>query len=281
MGRALLRLYPLPFGKGWLANLLLKDSDIPANEVVSTRDGLKFRIHPDWIYKHIFLYGEYEPVNSRLFRRLVRPGDVCVDVGANFGYFTCLLADRGCTVYACEPLKDMCDRVLDSVALNGLQERVHLKNVALGENVGKVEIFTFRNLSVGHAATIDMGRDDALAHECQMMTLDALCEEERIENVTFVKMDVEGHELAVLKGGRQLLSRRNAPVVHFEVNENCLAARGVNPNQLLTLLESYGYHRFFSIGKYGGLRPVTRRISSRNGDYVAFTETNVGRLANP
>lgn len=276
--RPALRFYPLPVGKGWLANRLLRDEDVPEGIAVSTKEHLLIRLYPDAMYKHLYLYGEYEPANTRLFKRLVRPGDICLDAGASFGYYTCLLARRKCTVYALEPLEHMFARNEENVRLNRLSAAVHPRRLALGEREGSLRVFTFAGLSVGHAAATDLGRSDAVPHECEMTTLDHFCQREGIAHLSFMKVDVEGHEWAVFKGGSRTLSEPDAPIVHFEVNEECLAHRRQDPNDILGLLGSYGYSDFFRIGRCGGLSRVRGRISSVNSDYVAAKNARVGRL---
>lgn len=276
--RPFLRRYPLSYGKGWLANKLVRDSDIPDGLVVGTKQGVRVAIHPDWLYKHIYLYGEYEPVNTAIFTRIVRPGDVCFDVGANFGYYSCLLARYGAKVYGFEPIPAMLALNNATLELNGLQEAVHTEGVALGAVEGTVTIHTFAGLSQGFATAADLGRLDAVAHECAITTLDCFCAHNAIQAVAFMKIDVEGYELDVLMGGAAMLSAPLAPVVHFEVNEGCLAARSIDANTILDLLKRYGYSDFFRIKHYGGLERVAAAISNRNSDYMAFKENQLWRI---
>ena len=92
--RPLARLYPIEMGKGWIASLL-KDQCVPDGEVVRTTEGVRLQTHPDYLFKHAYLFGEYEPVLTAVFKKLVQPGDVCFDAGASFGFYTCAFALRG------------------------------------------------------------------------------------------------------------------------------------------------------------------------------------------
>jgi FkbM family methyltransferase len=276
--RPFLRRYPLAWGKGWLANKLARDSDIPDGLVVRTKDGISVAVHSDWIYKHIYLYGEYEPANTAVFTRIVRPGDVCFDVGANFGYYSCLLARYGAKVYGFEPLPAMLEFNKAMLELNGLQDVVHTEGIALGAVEGTITMHTFAGLSQGLATTADLGRPDAVAHECAMTTLDSFCARNGIRTIAFMKIDVEGCEQDVLAGGSAVLSAPVAPVIHFEVNEDCLAARRIDANAILDLLKRYGYSAFFRIKHYGGMERVVTAISNRNSDYMAFKENQLWRI---
>lgn len=276
--RPVLRRYPLAYGKGWLANQLVRDHAIPDGQVIRTKPGVWVAIHPDWIYKHIYVYGEYEPVNTAIFMRVVRPGDVCFDIGANFGYYSCLLARCGAKVYGFEPLPAMWALNRATVELNGLQAAVQTEATALGASEGTIVIHTFPGLSQGLATATDLGRSDAVAHECAITTLDRFCASTGIRTVAFMKIDVEGHELDVLTGGSTLLAAPMAPVVHFEVNAHCLAGRRLDANAIVDLLRQHGYSDFFRIRHYGGLARITTAISNRNSDYIACKANQLWRI---
>src|SRR5439155_8525308 len=102
---------------------------IPDGCVVRARHGLKVRVHADGMYTRLFLFGEYEPANSEIYRRLVHPGDVVFDVGANFGWYTGLLArqvaPRG-KFHAFEPLPTVAALTRDTIAMNALDHAVEL-----------------------------------------------------------------------------------------------------------------------------------------------------------
>src|SRR5690242_4327415 len=100
--RTLLRAYPFVKGRWRIARLLLDPSApperpipyervaraIPDGRVVRTRYGGSVRLHRDPMYVMPYLFGDYEPASSALFRALVRPGDTAFDVGSNFGWYT-------------------------------------------------------------------------------------------------------------------------------------------------------------------------------------------------
>ncbi len=90
--RPALRYYPFSRGKGRLINILCADPSIlPDGDVVSTKTGIRVRLKADSLYRRIFLFGEYEATTSRFFSRFCRPGDIAVDAGANFGWFSLLM----------------------------------------------------------------------------------------------------------------------------------------------------------------------------------------------
>ena len=121
--RSALGLYPFQIGKGWVARLF-RDQDIPQGEIVRTKDNVLVCTKPDYAFKYVYLFKEFEPVNVPIFKRLIHPGDICVDAGANFGYYTCLFARWGAKrVYAFKPVTSTYALNQENVRLNRSEER--------------------------------------------------------------------------------------------------------------------------------------------------------------
>lgn len=276
--RFVFSLYPFQIGKGWVA-AMFKDHNIPTGDLVRTKEGVLVRTRPDYVFKHAYLFREFEPVNTAVFKQLVRPGEICFDVGANFGFYTCLFARLGARVYAFEPVPTTFALNQETIRLNGCEVAVTSLNCGLGEQPGSIRIYQFTNLSSGHAGASDLGRADAVPQDCPINTIDAFCAKHGIGRISFIKIDVEGFEYEVLKGGKATLSKPNAPTVHFEVNAECMHHRQMNPNQIITLLRSYGYAEFLQIKRYGGVRPAPAILPLANYDYLAFKDRDlVARL---
>lgn len=266
-----LGLYPIEIGKGWVAKVY-PTSKIPEGETLEVPGNIRFRLHPDYVFLHLYLFGEFEPSNTAAFRRIVRPGDVCLDAGANFGFYSCSFAKWGARVFSFEPVPSTYRLLQENVQLNAMESSVRVFNSALGDQPGSIRIFTFRELSHGHASSSDLGRADAIPVDCPIDTIDAVCDREKLDRVDFVKIDVEGYEFEVLKGGAGLLSRPQAPVIHFEVNAECTRHRNRDPNSIVDLLKSHGYTEFLQIKRYGGVRRAPALLPISNFDYLAFKD---------
>lgn len=282
--RALLRCYPAARGRWRLAQLLVLGArGTPAQlahlitpaipkRLVRCRHRLTFRMFPDGVYLTPFLFGEYEPANTRAFRRLVPPGATVLDVGANFGWYTCLFSrwvgPHG-RVVAFEPLPHHADLAQDGIQLNATWGNVTLERTGLGDAAGELIVHTFRGLPHGHASVSDLGRSDAHPHRCPVRTLDDYARESGLAKLAFLKIDVEGFEREVLAGASETLSTPDAPVVHFEVNEHCLAARGIRPVEVHDVLREAGYDRLWKVTANGRLRRILRPDPSGDADYIA------------
>ena len=276
--RAIVQHYPIRFGKGYIANMLFNSKNLPDGIIVTTKEGIRVEIHPDWMYQWIYLYREYEPETTLVFKRIIKKEDVCFDIGANFGYYSCLFAKLGSHVHAFEPLHSNYRLNIKTIEMNGFQDKVDSVNVGMGASSGTFTVYTFAGLPIGQASATTLGREDAVPHSCQISTLDDYCKRKQIENIDFMKVDIEGHELECFQGGANLLKGCNAPILHFEVNQQCLKDRGRNANEIVSLLTSYGYTRFYCITKSGLLQKVTQPIANSNADYIAYKAKDDKRM---
>lgn len=254
--------------------------DIPPGLVVPTRHDVRVRVQPDWQYHDVFYWGDYEPYNTKIYRRIVAPGDIVMDVGANFGWFATLFArwvgDRG-QVHAFEPVPFINRLTAETLALNGVGSRVTLNQLALGRTQGTLTMRTYAGLPHGHATAADLGRDDATEYVCPVTTLDRYCEDHALDVVHFIKVDVEGFELDVFAGGARTLGSSSAPVIAFEVNGECLRARALGSRDVLQELRSLGYSEFFTFSTRTGIRPLASDSFER-AECIAAKQTHLPRL---
>lgn len=133
--------------------------------------------------------------NHEWLRRRVGPNDLVFDVGANIGFTARMFAGLGARVIAFEPSP----RAIRLLHANG--EGVDIRQVALSDTAGTVRFSEDAALDTSHVAHTGI--------EVPAMTMDSLA-----ERPTFIKIDVEGHEPAVLRGARETL--RHGPTIFFE-----------------------------------------------------------------
>jgi FkbM family methyltransferase len=249
--------------------------------IVDTRYGVRVRVFDDAMFLRPWIFGDYEPFMTKAMSRLIRPGDVILDVGANFGWYSALFATwtgPAGRVHAFEPMPAFREMLVDTLALNRLSDRVNVNPFGLGDSDGQFTLYTFPGLTIGHASATTLGRTDATPHTCSIRRLDDVLLEKRIDRVDIVKIDVEGHEPSVIAGATNLLSRGDAPVVHFEINRNCIRDRGIDPNQIFDSLRKMGYTAFDLVSSRLGVRPVDRPLDTLSADYLATKPTHSERI---
>jgi FkbM family methyltransferase len=236
--------------------------------------GMKLRFHHylgnlsvdiDTTYKveRIMWTGEYEPPLMRFLRTHQTAGWTCFDVGANVGAVALALAKysgaQG-SVYAFEPGPPNLLRLGNNFALNPeLQARTQILPVGVGETPGELW-WAEEQGNPGNALLSGAG-----THRIRVVTLDDVAREHRIDRVDFIKIDVEGMELQVMRGAEGLL-RNSRPALYFEtlsryVETDKGAAFG-NFQKLLVDELGYLLHR---LGPAGELIPLS---GSGHGDYT-------------
>lgn len=192
----------------------------------------------------IYFYGRTldMPV-LRCVRALLRPGDACLDIGANIGVVSLLaawLVGPGGAVVAFEPNPDIHARLRSHIEVNDLKQ-IDSRPHALSDHEGVLSLRVPAN-NCGAATLGEVpGRYGPLraTHEVELRVGDRV-DLGRASHPALVKLDVEGHETRVLRGLAGLLAREK-PAVLLECNPEMLPRNGSSPAELLALMADHGY----------------------------------------
>lgn len=185
--------------------------------VVAQREGVLLDLDlGDWNQRLYFL-GETETRKLELMRSLLPPRGVFVDIGANVGLHTVTMARHlsdGGRVIAFEPMQENIAHLRRNVALNDLTN-VRVEGIALGEQEGTVDLFVPPGHRGGPTAGTRVQASEGWrkAGTARCRPLDACFEESRLD---LMKLDVEGEEVAVLRGATRVLETHQ-PVLVCEV----------------------------------------------------------------
>lgn len=193
--------------------------------------------------RDVFFFREYEPREIAFVLRNLRESDICLDVGANVGVYTVSLAAKILqgSVHAFEPVALNC-RVLEVNVLANRLSNVILNNCAVGDRSADVEFYVAQD--GGFSSTVDTGRKPIAAKtQVRMITLDSYCCQASLPRVDFLKADVEGGELRVIRGAHELLSdhKRKPRLVMLELYEPMLRKFGACIRDVVSLMDGYGY----------------------------------------
>ncbi len=141
----------------------------------------------------------------------LRPGELFLDVGANIGSYSILAAaGAGSQVFAVEPILQTFADLTANIRVNSLDRLITAHRVGLSDKPGTLS-FTTRQDTVNHVLAAG---EDADSEEIIVTTMDALCES---QVPTLIKIDVEGHELAVLTGAEKTMAGPNTAGRHHGI----------------------------------------------------------------
>jgi FkbM family methyltransferase len=209
-----------------------------------TRDYTRFRINrSDYVQWRIF-YGVRD--NSLIqAKKLVRPNSVVLDIGANFGAFSLRLASHisrknmnGTRVHAFEPNTTVVTNLASNLALNPeLSDIVTIHPFGLGNAKAKLP-FQFGSVNSG-AGRIVADKKDRTIH-IEVERLDDIVDAMDPNDISFIKMIVEGFEPLVFKGAVKTIERYKPPIF-FEVTPQWYAENGSSLSDILGNLKHLGY----------------------------------------
>ena len=192
------------------------------------------------IGSHLLTFGIWETHYAEAFRRLIRPGDMVFDIGANHGFYTLLSADAtGPTghVHAFEANPRLAALTTMSVHINGFGNRAEVHEVAVGSGKGEVEL-SFSHEWSGGGSLFAAGREHSV--RCQLVSLDEMFSNPEFR-IDVVKMDVEGAEGLALRGMRQLLERSADVRMMIEFAPEMLNGTDVGAAELVSMLRNLGF----------------------------------------
>jgi FkbM family methyltransferase len=222
------------------------------------------------------LRGGYESSEVAFVRRTVQPGQTVLDLGANLGYFTILMASLvgpSGRVHAFEPWARNAELLARSVDENRFGDRVTLRSAAVAERSGAGQLVSLdlpANSGGAYLDTVAAGAP-SVHHRVDDVPLVALDDLDLPGPVSFVKIDIEGAEALALRGAAGLL-RRDRPIVLSELAPTQLRrVSGCQPADLLDAMASLGY-RCHALER-GALGPTIADPDSPTPRSIVFLPT--------
>ncbi|HEV7684840.1 MAG TPA: FkbM family methyltransferase [Pyrinomonadaceae bacterium] len=151
---------------------------------------------------------------------------VVFDVGANIGDYSLLVKRQlpAAQIYAFEPAQGTFEQLEKHLAAAGNGD-IKPYNIGFSDAEKTVELhsYTIEGQEVSLLASIDLRQPTqvvdvktSVSERIEVKTIDAFCEQEGVERIEFLKLDVEGHELAVLRGAQRMLRDRRIKMIQFE-----------------------------------------------------------------
>lgn len=256
----------------------LRFRQLTAPRVMLWVEQLELLIAPrERISRAVYLSGKYEPCTLAVLRRILKPGDVFIDAGANIGLFTMLasrwVGSRG-RVISFEPSRREFDRLQQHVERNALDNVVAMP-VALGDRDGTALLHVADTTQSGLNTLANQFAYEAVAEAytetVPVARLDDVLAGEGVEHVGAIKIDVEGGEHQVLEGARQSIVR-DRPSLLLEIG----SSPGEDVPERLRATEAFlhgvGYAFVAIDGETGTLRHVAHLTGEVENMLAALPE---------
>lgn len=243
-----------PLGKLLLSILFKEKKDIG---IYTTNEGLKFEMDSaEAVNSGVVILGSWNQFETNVLKAILQPGDVVIDVGAFMGSYSLLVSKliggEG-KVYAFEPSPDHLRKLKRNILLNNFRN-IQTFNLALSNKKGVVKFYVAGSRS-------SLMKNEAESHmdkkvkpiKVKAVTLNDFVNKERIKHIDFIKIDVEGWDLQVLKGASNILKGKDAPDIMVEVIDDQLKRAGSSSYDLIKYMKSFAYTPY--IFTRNGLRP--------------------------
>ena len=220
-----------------------------------------------------FWTGEYDREAVGWLARKVRPGSVMLDIGANVGYYAAALGPALRTVggryHAFEPLPSNLGRLGQFVTTNRLNDTVTVHPFGLGDRDGEFGIQKGLG-EIGPTGNAYL-TDNTDGQRVTVRRLDDVAAEFGWDRCDLLKVDVEGFEMSVFRGGRRFLEATK-PLIVTELHPYWMAARGWGVPDLNNFFMPLGY-RLYGLGRTNTDEPrrVTERGDGRSTDTARLT----------
>ena len=238
-----LRWVPITEGKGRIyRQFARRDWPAGALEDVQTKDGFLLRLNPrNEEHRRICYYGEHdERYELALLRKIIRPGDVFWDIGANVGYYSCLaarLVRASGRVVAFEPAPTTRKFLEDNIRLNAFGN-ISVLPYAIGEHDGVAAIHMIDPALGEGTASLNASDDKSFSVNVEVRRLDDLYS--KLPPPMLVKIDVEGVFGQLWRGARGFFSE-HAPIVMAELKGEAFVSAAGNLGEEIAAL---GYSMF-------------------------------------
>ncbi len=188
----------------------------------------------------------------KVLKDLLRDDSVPVvfDVGANVGDWSAevLKVNNRAQIHAFEPQPAL----ISAIRANCPQ--IHINNVAVGEAPGALDLYDYANHAGSQHASLVRGVIDQIhggtirTTKVPLVTIDDYCRDNKIEFIKFLKIDVEGFELPVLRGAKRIISERRIHGIQFEFNEMNVLGRNFAQDFMEFFQPGYSVYRILPHG---------------------------------
>jgi FkbM family methyltransferase len=213
--------------------------------VVCDDQGLRLYVHPFTnAGMQVIKDGGYETETRQALNRLLTPGDVFLDIGANEGILSAFVGDKvGRTgkVISVEPQNHLLDLIRINCALNGIEPTII--NGAIGGADGtRGELNIFPWINSGASSVLNRNRFAGRKQTFEFYSIERIMELAEVDHFDVVKIDVEGFEGSVIEAMADVMSAGKVSKMLLDYHDWILEPRGLSAEAIHKRVESCGMH---------------------------------------
>jgi FkbM family methyltransferase len=216
----------------------------------------------------------FENAERHFVQRFLQPGMTVLDIGAHHGLYSLLASKRVAAsgrVISFEPSPRERRALRLHLVLNRCRNVV-VEGLALGDEENDADLYVVEDWDSGCNSLRPpsvQARTSSL--RVRVTCLDTWLAKREIGRVDFIKLDVEGAELAVLRGAARLLERRPRPVILAELQDIRTGPWGYRAKDIVSHLSVKGF-KWFSLSEDGSLHDLDLTLDPFDGNFVAWPE---------
>ncbi|WP_166437268.1 FkbM family methyltransferase [Niastella caeni] len=225
---------------------------------------------------HFIVHGVYESELTKYLLNNVKSDSVFVDVGANFGYYSCMIAKKiesgkGGKVYSFEANKNAFAFLEKNISLNWIDwNAVSLHCIALSDKDGTVQFKSYK-YRFGGSQIVDYDESTEDLNVAEVLTVNTKKLDQVLgaeTKVDFVKIDVEGAEFKVLKGAENTITNNPNINLLLEWNNDQFRQHGASPAEVIAFLKGKKLQPFRLDWRDGNASPVTYDYLGATSDHI-------------
>lgn len=186
----------------------------------------------------MYAYRHWEPNETSIIFHNLKEGDVFIDVGANIGYYTLLASKKvGITghVYSFEPETENYELLKQNIILNNLQN-VTVEKKAVANKPGRMKLYLNPTNKGDHSL-----RDDKMNRDYQEVDVISLDDYFKDKKINFIKIDVQGADVLVIKGAKGIMSNNPNILIVSEFSTMNFRKMNTDPKEYLDELSKMGF----------------------------------------
>ena len=272
--KLILRLFPIERGKYTILTKYYFPKLTPpkgTRKISRLRNKIKMDLDlNEFLQSYLYLFGSYELPTIKFIERTLKPGDFVFDVGANVGYlsltFAQLIGNTG-KVYGFEPEKRNFETLQENIKLNGFKN-IHPIKLAVSDENRTIKLYLSKNENQGiHSTILHTDTLSEKYEEIEAVRLDDYVQNQEIDKIDLVKIDVEGAEIDVINGMKNIL-REKKPILILELVNELQKLKNMTTSDFKKMMHNQFKYSSYIINDKGYLNNVSMDLEHLSDNVV-------------